>query len=226
MAFSEEIEASFVWTPAPSFASESEASFDFTPGHAFGEEIEATFEWVGSWFGPVFHHVTSVGASHNIGPVSDARVSDPLELTTALGPVSDTTIGHSIVESVGPTFDHRIVLIPLTTVGAVSDRFLSASGFTIHGPVFDHAVGAIFGGIPANGPISDKHLSKGVESCGPIFDHIIAAPPPMLSVLSPETAAPPTPPRNKLDPMEIDFKSPGVFNLERHPDGRVTGFKY
>lgn len=49
--------------------------------------------------------------------------------------------------------------------------------------------------------------------------------PPDLSVGPPPTA-PTDPIRNRIDPDNVEFKSPGTYGLEKGPDGGVTGFKF
>jgi hypothetical protein len=76
------------------------------------------------------------------------------------------------------------------------------------------------------GPVHDAFLSSGVSSTGPAFDHVVEAPPPFLPVFSPESVTLTTPPRNRIEPDPVEFKSPGVYKLERDNNGKVTGFKY
>jgi len=44
------------------------------------------------------------------------------------------------------------------------------------------------------------------------------------------TGAPPTspvdPPRNRIEPDVLEFKSPGVYGLEKDNEGNITGFKF
>ena len=49
--------------------------------------------------------------------------------------------------------------------------------------------------------------------------------PPDLAVFPPPVS-PVDPPRNRIQPDNVEFKSPGIYGLERNVDGSVTGFKY
>jgi hypothetical protein len=129
------------------------------------------------------------------------------------------------LESIGPVLDHDIKAIPAASIGPMFDGFLGVPALIKHGPIFDHEIEAL-SALPAHGPISDAYSRTGITSFGSVFDHIVAGPPPPLSVRTPESVIPPVVPRNVIEPETVEFKSPGVYKLEKDPDGKVTGFKY
>ncbi len=151
------------------------------------------------------------------GPASDISLLIEIDLFNLVATVIDSGCVQLSWDDVGTTEDGYRVERSLAgedewvTIGSVEEDTLTfLDEFAVPLVTYDYRVFSFEGS-------GDTHFSLVVSASTPLPPDVNVGPPPV---------APEDPPRNRIKPDVVEFKSPGNYGLERDVNGNVTGFKY
>lgn len=126
--------------------------------------------------------------------------------------------------NVGPIVQEEVSIVPGTSYGQLSDAFTGIPNNSRFGPAFEHIVLTV--GQDVHGPLMETPATPTLlDKIGPVLDHTVVGIPAHISLGDPDPDVTETD-RNTIIPDLVDFKSPGVYGLEKDLEGNLSGFKY